>query len=197
MARIEWCGNQPWEKDYPEGPIPAEKHRVALPGSVFLRSIPYAGLPALLCGGVILLKMCRLDGQRPNLAVVPLGILLGLLLLPIHECLHALCFQRGQTVYIGVCLERFAAFAVCHEPISRRRFVVMSLAPVLLGLLPMLLFLLLPSTPLLSGLLIPLMVMGWFSPLPDYRAVYQILRQTTQRAIIQSQNSGIYWYSEP
>lgn len=52
--------------------------------------------------------------------------------------------KKGQKVYIGICLKKFAAFAVCHEPISKRRFVIMSLMPMLLGIIPLAIFLLSP-----------------------------------------------------
>ena len=69
---------------------------------------------------------------------------IGLLLLPVHEVLHGVCYKKGQKVYIGICLKKFAAFAVCHEPISKRRFVIMSLMPMLLGIIPLAIFLLSP-----------------------------------------------------
>lgn len=194
MPKLVWCGNQPWDKAFPEAPIPAEKYAIKLPGSVFIRSIPYGAIPALCCLLIIFLKKRVLGWPNPSPVYVPIGVLLGLLLLPVHEMLHACCFQRGQTVYIGISLEKFAAFAVCHEPISRKRYIVMSLAPVLLGLLPALLFLLFSQTSVSSALLIPVMVMGFLSPMPDYRDVYQVLRQTPSQAMIQSQNSGLFWY---
>ncbi len=90
-----------------------------------------------------------------NPIYVPFGIILGLLLLPVHEVLHGVCYKKGQKVYIGICL-KVCCFAVCHEPISKRRFVIMSLMPMLLGIIPLAIFLLSPPNAFLSGICIPM-----------------------------------------
>ena len=46
--------------------------------------------------------------------------------------------------------------AICHEPINRRRFIVMSLMPILLGIIPLTIFLLSPPNAFLSGICIPI-----------------------------------------
>jgi hypothetical protein len=45
-------------------------------------------------------------------------------LISVHELLHAVCFPRGSTVYVGLSPEKLAAFAVCHTPITKKRFMV-------------------------------------------------------------------------
>jgi len=119
---------------------------------------------------------------------------LGLLLLPVHEVLHGVCYKKGQKVYIGICLKKFAAFAVCHEPISKRRFVIMSLMPMLLGIIPLAIFLLSPPNAFLSGICIPMGIIGMLSPMPDYMDVHIICKQVPKGAFVHTQNDGFYWY---
>ena len=102
--------------------------------------------------------------------------------------------KKGQKVYIGICLKKFAAFAVCHEPISKRRFVIMSLMPMLLGIIPLAIFLLSPPNAFLSGICIPMGIIGMLSPMPDYMDVHIICKQVPKGAFVHTQNDGFYWY---
>ena len=91
-------------------------------------------------------------------------------------------------------LKKFAAFAVCHEPISKRRFVIMSLMPMLLGIIPLAIFLLSPPNAFLSGICIPMGIIGMLSPMPDYMDVHIICKQVPKGAFVHTQNDGFYWY---
>lgn len=103
-------------------------------------------------------------------------------------------FKKGQKVYIGICLKKFAAFAVCHEPISKRRFIMMSLMPMLLGIMPLVIFLLSSPNAFLSGICIPMGIIGMLSPMPDYMDVHIICKQVPKGALVHTQNDGFYWY---
>ena len=195
MPTIIWCGNQPWDTDFPESVLPNRAKAIDMPADIFKSSMAYGMLPLVLCGAIIAAKWLILQEREINPVYVPIGILLGLLLMPVHELLHALCYEKGQKVYIGISLKKFAAFAVCHEPISKRRFIVMSLMPVLLGVVPFVVFLLAPPNGILSGICIPLGVMGVLSPMPDYMAVSIVCRQVPPKAYVHTQNHGFYWYN--
>ena len=115
-----------------------------------------------------------------NPIYVPFGIILGLLLLPVHEVLHGVCYKKGQKVYIGICLKKFAA--------------LMSLMPMLLGIIPLAIFLLSPPNAFLSGICIPMGIIGMLSPMPDYMDVHIICKQVPKGAFVHTQNDGFYWY---
>ena len=194
MAHIIWCGNKKWDSAFPEKPLPDNAVRLERKDNIFTGSLPYAIVPFLICLLVIFIKWRWLGTKTVYPALVPVGILIGLLLMPVHELLHAVCYGAGQTIYIGISLEKFAAFAVCHEKISKRRFVVMSLMPMLLGIIPLAVFLTAPSSPILSAICIPIGVFGMLSPMPDYMDVHMVCKQVPDGAYIQSQNDGIYWF---
>lgn len=194
MMKIIWCGNKPWDTNYPEMPLPDNAVELKRPENIFIASLPYGIVPLLLCFCIILLKWHILDSKAMNPLFVPLGIILGLVLTPVHELLHAICYQKKHTVYVGISLEKFAAFAVCHEAISKIRFIIMSLMPMLLGLIPLLIFLVAPPSPVLSGICIPAGIFGMLTPMPDYMDIHLILKQVPKGAMIQTQNNGFYWY---
>jgi len=145
MPKIIWCGNKSWDTDFPENTLPNNAKRIERPDNIFKSSMPYGILPLIFSYAIIYIKWFVIGERAMNPIYVPLGIILGLLLMPVHEVLHGVCYKKGQKVYIGICLKKFAAFAVCHEPISKRRFIIMSLMPMLLGIIPLAIFCLHPK----------------------------------------------------
>lgn len=194
MPHIIWCGNKKWDSAFPEKPLPENAVRIERKADLFTGSLPYGIVPFLFCLIIIYIKWQWLGTKTVYPVFVPIGILIGLLLMPVHELLHAVCYCEGQTVYTGISLEKIAAFAVCHEKISRRRFVVMSLMPMLLGIIPLTVFLIAPSSPILTAILIPAGIIGMLSPMPDYMDVHMVHKQVPKGAYIQSQNDGLYWF---
>lgn len=194
MAKIKWVGNKAWDSDFPEFSMPTKAVMLKRPDNIFRASIPYGILPLILSYVPIIVKWFVLDERAVNPIYIPLGILIGLLLIPVHELLHALCYPDKSIVYIGVSINKFAAFAVCHEPISKRRFIIMSLAPILLGVIPLAIFFIAPASSIISGICIPVGIIGMLSPMPDYMDIHLICKQVPKGATIQTSNQGFFWY---
>lgn len=197
MPKIRWAGIIKSTAEYQSGVLPAHARKLDMPataGELQRRAIPFL-LPPM---GIIVLSMLGktlLAGQR---VVEPLYVVLGALLgffvgLPLHEWLHAVAYPREATVYIGIMPRELAAVALASYPLRRSRFILMSLLPMVLGLLPLLGFLLSPATSRASnGLLFGLMIMGLTSPYPDYFNVYQVLRQTGKGCSLQCEKDDLY-----
>lgn len=174
--------------------MPENAEKLERPEDIFKSSLPYGIIPLIISFAVIAMKWFVMGERTVNPLFVPIGILVGFFFIPIHEVLHAVCYGSGKTVYIGVCVEKVAAFAVCHEAISRRRFIAMSLLPMLLGIIPLVIFLVSPPNAVISGICIPSGIMGMLSPMPDYMDVHIVCTQTSGGAFIQTQNDGLYWF---
>ena len=117
-----------------------------------------------------------------------------LTLLP-HELLHGLCFGRGAEVHLFVSPKDLMAFVVCTRPVSRGRFIFMSLLPNLVfGWLPFLLWCLTPCGGGWSDVLL------WFSFCcisfggGDYLNVWNALRQMPRGSVQQLSGFHSYWY---
>ena len=117
-----------------------------------------------------------------------------LTLLP-HELLHGLCFGRGAEVHLFVSPKDLMAFVVCTRPVSRGRFIFMSLLPNLVfGWLPFLLWCLTPCGGGWSDVLL------WFSFCcisfggGDYLNVWNALRQMPRGSVQQISGFHSYWY---
>ena len=195
MPKIVWEGNKK-EWGLPHNGEPLREGAVKLKTSenVFRDSIPY-GIPAMLICFLAVFLKSYLNKEFPfaPLYFVPAFMIGFLVALPLHELMHAVCYLKGAVVWIGLCLRKIAAYAISFCPISRRRFVVMSLAPTLLGLIPLVIFIVCPISwkPLLT-LCIVSAIFGLFSPAPDYMDIIAVLRQTKKGDMVQAQNDGLY-----
>ena len=87
------------------------------------------------------------------------------------------------------------AYAASSAAISRGRYIIMSLAPMIPGILFLIVFLVCPITMkwLMTICVVPSM-MGLISPAPDYMDVITILRQVPKGAMIQATENGLVWY---
>lgn len=195
MPEIKWVGLKDADAAFPEQMLPYEAKALRCPDPLSAAALPYGLVPLLLCFGALFFKTWLVGRFPMEVEMLFIGILLGLLLIPVHEYLHAVCFPKGVTVYVGLIPQKMAAFAVCHTPISWRRFMVMSLLPTVLGVVPLLVFLLAPTGwGKAMGVCWSMAVMGLLSPMPDYMNVSCVRRQVPKGAILQSTNSGLFWY---
>lgn len=195
MPEIKWVGVKDWDAAFPEEHLPYGAKPLRCPDPLSAATLPYGLIPLALCFAALFVKVWLLGRFPMDVSMIPVGILLGLLLIPVHEYLHGACFPKGCTVYIGIVPKKLAAFAVCHSPISWRRFMAMSLLPAVLGIVPLALFLLAPAgCGRLMGVCWPLAVMGLLSPMPDYMNAACVYKQVPRGAQVQTTNSGCFWY---
>ena len=124
------------------------------------------------------------------------GMALALLLGPLHECLHAWCYPKGATAYIGVLYKRFLFYMDCGASISRGRYFVMCLLPMLLCILPWIIFLLCPAeAKALASLCWGCSIMSAVGPAPDYMNALCAWRQVPRGGYMQEGEDGRdYWY---
>ena len=102
MPKIIWCGNKSWDTDFPENTLPNNAKRIERPDNIFKSSMPYGILPLIFSYAIIYIKWFVIGERAMNPIYVPLGIILGLLLMPVHEVLHGVCYKKGQKVCIAV-----------------------------------------------------------------------------------------------
>lgn len=198
MPRMIWAGllrKSPAE--YQKGQLPENARKLVMPSSMeemMLRALPFLVLPVgMICLSMFLKTI--LSGQIViHPAYLPLGLLAGFAGLLLHEVLHAVVYPSQATVYIGVYPRAFAAVALASHPLSRGRFILMSLLPAILGILPLVLFLSSPAEARhLNGFLFGFAIMGLTSPYPDFYNVFQVLRQTPAGCRVQCFGDDLYW----
>ncbi len=118
-----------------------------------------------------------------------IGLALSLVAVFPHELLHALCFR--ETVYLYTYWSKGMLFVVGPEPMTRRRFVFMSLLPnLVLGLVPYVLALVWPQ-------LVALGAMGGIllgGGVGDYYNVFHALTQMPRGAMTYLYQFNSWWY---
>lgn len=193
-----WAGGQPWDREIAEKGLPKNIIPIEGPKDSVKASVPYMVLPCTVCFLAVFFKKELAGEFLFNLWFMPLSFLIGFLVaMPLHEFLHAVSYPKGARVYIGVCLKQLRAYAASSAALSRERYLLMSLAPSLPGLLSLMIFLLCPMTMkwLLTLCVVP-SFMGLISPAPDYRDVLLLLRRVPRGAMIQPAENGLVWYLE-
>ena len=94
MPKIIWCGNKSWDTDFPENTLPNNAKRIERPDNIFKSSMPYGILPLIFSYAIIYIKWFVIGERAMNPIYVPLGIISGLLLMPVHEVLHGVCYKK-------------------------------------------------------------------------------------------------------
>lgn len=147
---------------------------------------------ASLISIVITLGGLLAAGLRARAVILDLwGCLLYFAALLPHELLHAVCFQKD--VYLYSNLKQGMLFVIGTESMSRARFVFMSLLPnAVFGLLPFVLFMLVPRLTALGTL----GVLALGSGAGDYLNVYNALTQVPKGGKVFLSGMHSYWYQE-
>lgn len=198
MAHIKWIGIiKKGIADYQKGHLDRNASKMVLPVTMkemMIKALPFAIIPF----GVIFLSLFVKTFLAAKVVINPVSFFLGFILgfagLFVHEWLHAVVYPKEATVYIGFIQNCFAAVALASFPLKRYRFILMSLLPLILGILPLVLFWFSPTEWIIwNGFLFGFSIMGLISPYPDYYIVYQVLKQTPKGCHIQNYGDDTYW----
>lgn len=193
---VAFNGNQEWDKEIRAAAVPKEAVLLKRPKNIFKGSVPFMVIPLMICFASIMVKRAMSEDFFLNLWFLPLSFLIGLAVgMPLHEFIHALCYPKGARVYIGISMKQLRAFAISSSLLSRSRFIWMSLAPALSGIVSLVVFLITPiSAKWLTTIILFPMFMGMISPSPDYMDVFLVLRQVPRGGLIQPTEDGYVWF---
>ncbi len=134
---------------------------------------------------------CRTMVIHPIGIVV--GFLIGALLLPVHEWLHAVVYPKEASVTIGKVKGKLQFVALCSYPMVRARFILMCLLPFALGIIPLLAFILSPAEARVwNGLMFGMAGIGMVSPFPDVYNTVVVLRQAKKSDRIMFHEDDMY-----
>lgn len=200
MAKIIWQGVIKSEEEFPASEIP--KHAVKLEMEEDMKKMQMKAMPfmipsVLICIVCMLVKTVMAEERVIHFGFLFVGVLAGILLLIVHELLHAVAFPKDATVYIGIMPKSMAAVALSPSPVKRNRFLFISMLPVILGVIPLVLFCINGSSlQELNGLLFGMAVMGMVSVYPDLYNAIHILKAVPSNAMIQNDKNITYYFKE-
>lgn len=87
------------------------------------------------------------------------------------------------------------AVALSSSPVKRNRYVFLSILPIILGLIPLIMFCF-SNNDLkeLNGILFGMSIMGMISVYPDIYNIYNILKVVPKNATIQNNKNETYYF---
>jgi len=113
----------------------------------------------------------------------------------VHELLHAVCFGKNSEVELYTALDKGALFVICTKPITKARYIFLSLLPnIVLGLVPLVVWLLLPFWGLNSTGMFIFAVIMLLGGGGDYMNVYNAARQMPRGSMQQLSGLNSYWF---
>lgn len=199
MPKIIWKGIIKNEMEFPSVDLSSNAVPVDEPKSMsemMIKAFPFAIPSIIICCLCLFLKTYFNREFVINPIFIPIGFVIALIGILIHELLHAVVYPKEATVEIGIIPKSFGAFAVSTYPLTKKNFVLMSLLPIVLGVIPLVLFIINPiEYKEINAILFMCAMMGLVSPYPDFFNIYNIvLKQAPKGALIQFSSNHCYWY---
>ena len=195
MPKIKWIGliKEEKMKDYQVGELSKNAKKMNMPTTskeMMIKALPFI-IPALV---ILFLSVYFKSGEFFLLRLyIIIGVLLGFLALIIHELLHAIVYPKNANVYIGIA-KPITFVALASYPLKKEKFILMCLLPYILGIIPLILFWIMPITDMkIHSILFGLSAMWLCSPYPDLFNVYQVLKQTPKNCKIQFYKDDTYY----
>lgn len=142
--------------------------------NIQIKAMPVCVLLIILCNGVLFLKLFNSTISIKPIFII-LGFLIGFMLLIVHEILHGIVYPKNVNVSIGF-IKPITFVALASYPMSKNRFIIMCLLPFILGIIPMLIFVL-TNNSIICSLNFGMMCIGIISPYPDVYNVFQVIKK--------------------
>ena len=198
MFNIKWIGIIKDEdiKKYQKGKLDSNAVKMKTPntiGQVQIKSIPF-----MVCAMVIIflsmfLKTYCAKSIVVSFPLIIVGFIIGFVLLFVHEILHAIVYPRKVNKYIGI-VKPFSPVVLASYPLSKKRFILMSLLPYVLGIIPLTIFMISsPNNTVLNAIVFGMTFVGLASPAPDTYNVCQVIKQVPKGKKVQFYEDDIYY----
>jgi predicted small secreted protein len=156
-------------------------------------------IPTALVIGLVVIGSVLLHGELRFAFTSPwdfwVGIGLHFLSIAPHELLHAVCFGKNHPVDMYVSPKNWVAFVCSTAPISKRRFILLSLFPnIFLGWIPLLVWAIFPIGGFFGLVLFTAAMCNTLSGAGDYMNVFNAARQMPKGSMHQHSGMNSFWY---
>lgn len=198
MPKIIWKGIIKSEKDFPTADIPKNAKKIDSEEDLKkmqIKALPFMIPSALICFICIFAKTFITGEKVVNIGFIFIGVIIGFLLIIVHELLHAIAFPKNATVYIGIMPKSLIAVALSSSPVKRNRFIFLSILPIILGVIPLIIFCFCSNElKELNGVLFGISIMGMISVYPDIYNIFNVLKVVPKNATIQNNKNETYYF---
>lgn len=198
MPKIKWKGIIKSENDFPSADIPINAKKLNVEEDIKkmqLKALPFM-IPSVLILLICMFLKTFIAGEKiVNFWFVFIGLIIGFLLIIVHELLHAIAFPKNAIVYIGIMPKSLTAVALSSSPVKRNRFIFLSILPIILGIIPLVIFCCSDiNLKELNGLMFGMAIMGMVSVYPDIYNIYNVLKYVPKNATIQIDKNTTYYF---
>lgn len=193
--KLIWKGIYHSEEELPKGELPLQAVPFREPEDLAELNRQVRGFLPVVLGLAVVAVLVRwllwgCPGWWGCFGVAGLVLFLPGLLL--HEFLHALCYPLSAPCELWLAPREGALLVVSTFPVSKARFLFLSLAPsVVLGMLPLVLW---AAFPALQGDAFTFGVLSLFSCTGDWLNVKNTVQQVPAGAMVQGSGLHSYWY---
>lgn len=193
--KLIWKGIYHREEELPKGELPPQAVPFWEPENLAELNRQVRGFLPVVLGLAVVAILARWllwgpPGWWGCFGVV--GVVLFLPGLLVHEFLHALCYPLSATCGLWLAPREGALLVVSTFPVSKARFLFLSLAPsVVLGVLPLVFWVAFPD---LQGSAFTFGILNLISCTGDWLNVKNTVQQVPAGAMIQGSGLHSYWY---
>ena len=196
--KLVWKGKYEDESQLDEGELPNEAIKFKEPDSAAKLNLMASlfVIPVIVLVGINIFFKNQLGllVNIPNVFNLT-GMILALLMIVPHEIIHALLFPENAEVHIWYSLKNVMFFVHSTYPISKKRFIWMSLLPSLIfGLIPLIIWIFIPGSYGVSDLVISFATFSLLLGVGDYLNIFNAIRQMPKDAVTQLSGFNSYWY---
>lgn len=182
--------------EYETGILPENAVKIETPQSIDETMRKSAPIAVLLCVLMFVTMFCKTFINK-TVVFLPIfilfGFFIGYILLIVHEWLHGIVYPKEACVTIGKLKGKISFVALASYPMKRNRFILMSLLPFVLGIVPLLIFIISPAECReLNGLMFGMACMGMVSPFPDVYNVFVVMKNANKHDEIMFYKNDMY-----
>ncbi len=198
MPKIIWKGIIKSETDFPTSIIPQNAIKIDMEQDIKrmqIKALPFMIPSIIVCFICMFTKTILAEEKVVNIIFLFIGVIVGFILIIVHELLHALAFPKSAIVYIGIMPKSFSAVALSSSPVKRNRYIFLSILPIILGIFPLVIFCISDNNlKQLNGIMFGMAIMGMISVYPDIYNIYNILKKVPKDAILQNDKNETYYF---
>lgn len=125
-----------------------------------------------------------------------IGVLLAFLMIVPHELLHSIAFPKNAEVQLWFSPKSLMAFVFSTYPVSKKRFIYISLLPnIIFGIIPLILWIVIPTKfNEISEIMFSFSFISLLFGVGDYLNVFNTIIQMPKDSVTQLYGFNSFWY---
>lgn len=197
---LVWKGINKSNDQLPVGRLPENAVKFKEPNSMAMLNVVASlfVIPIFIFVGATMFLKYLISGDPEVFSTVTfnfLGITLAFIAVLPHELLHAKAFPKQAEVELWVKPKALIAFVVSTYPVTKNRFIFISLLPNLIfGFIPLMIWVFVPGNSMFNEVLFSFATFSLLLGVGDYLNVFNTITQMPKGSMTQLSGMNSYWY---